>query len=62
MKSNKSVRDRDPLWDRVEKDHGYNLLEKLGEGSFGSVYKAKCKITGEKFAIKLIKDPFTSEY
>jgi len=52
----------DPLWKEIQEDHGYKLLSKLGEGSFGEVYKAKCTTTGEHFAIKLIKKPFEDEY
>lgn len=33
----------------------YEFLEKLGEGSYGMVMKAKRKGTGEMVAIKLIK-------
>lgn len=39
----------------------YYLLEKkIGEGSFGSVYRAKCKKTGETKAIKVLKKKFMS--
>ena len=33
----------------------YQFLEQIGEGSFGVVYKAKIKKTGELRAIKIIK-------
>jgi len=47
----------DPLWMDIE-NHGYKLRGKLGEGSYGIVYKAKCITTGNYYAIKLIKNPF----
>lgn len=44
----------------MDKDREYSIddfvmLKKVGEGSFGSVYKATCKSTGEAVAIKKIK-------
>ena len=33
----------------------YKMLECLGEGTFGQVYRAQCKQTGEDRAIKVIK-------
>ena len=51
----------DPLWNDIQ-SHGYKIKEKLGEGSYGVVHKAKCINTGKYFAIKLIKDPFESAY
>ena len=46
------------IWDKYEE------LGKLGTGSFGSVYKAKNKITGTYVAIKeIIKSKYnSSEY
>ena len=32
----------------------YELLDLLGEGSYGSVYKALHKLTGELYAVKII--------
>ncbi len=37
---------------------GYQVLEELGSGSFGVVYKAIEKATGETVAIKLVRLPF----
>jgi len=34
----------------------YEKLEKLGEGTYGVVYKAQDKVTKDLFALK--KDPF----
>jgi serine/threonine protein kinase len=33
----------------------YQMIKKIGEGSFGSVYKGKCLKTGEYRAIKILK-------
>ena len=33
----------------------YQMLNKIGEGAFGSVLKAKCLKTGDLRAIKIIK-------
>ena len=38
----------------------YDILNKLGKGSFGSVFKVKHKITGEIRAMKMIKNILTS--
>ena len=46
--------------DESELADGYQLLEELGSGSFGTVYKAIEKATGEVVAIKHI-DLETSE-
>ena len=32
----------------------YSLIEKIGEGSFGAVYRAKTVGTGEEVAVKLV--------
>ena len=34
----------------------YTVICKIGEGSFGEVYKAKCKNTSKKVAIKHMND------
>lgn len=36
----------------------YTLLHKIGEGSFGAVYKAKTVGTGEEVAVKLVSGSF----
>jgi len=51
-----------PVWDCVEKDHGYQIKSLLGEGSFGTVMSAKHIATGQMVAIKLVEDPFSSQY
>eukprot|EP00440_Ansanella_granifera_P055647 gb/GFBE01060315.1/.p1 GENE.gb/GFBE01060315.1/~~gb/GFBE01060315.1/.p1 ORF type:complete len:323 (+),score=71.63 gb/GFBE01060315.1/:1-969(+) len=33
----------------------YKMLEKIGEGTYGTVYKASCRQTGERVAIKKIR-------
>ena len=40
----------------------YKITKKVGEGSFGKVYKAKCRKTGRKVAIKHINDCTTHDY
>ena len=44
-----------PNWDL---DGKYTLIKRLGQGSYGSVFSAKCNSTGEMFAIKEIKGLF----
>eukprot|EP00931_Biecheleriopsis_adriatica_P086839 TRINITY_DN6140_c0_g1_i1.p1 TRINITY_DN6140_c0_g1~~TRINITY_DN6140_c0_g1_i1.p1 ORF type:complete len:318 (+),score=69.14 TRINITY_DN6140_c0_g1_i1:99-1052(+) len=41
--------------DEPEITSRYTILEKIGEGTYGTVYKATCKQTGEPVAIKKIK-------
>lgn len=48
------------IWDEVVDNHGYQLVEVLGEGSFGTVAKAKNTRNGNDVAIKLILEPFTN--
>lgn len=40
----------------------YELIEKIGEGSYGQVMKAKHAQTGQLHAIKHIKEVFYSSY
>lgn len=39
---------------QVDPDTIYDLLEKMGEGSYGSVFKAKHKLTNRIVAVKMI--------
>ena len=32
----------------------YDFIKKVGKGSYGSVYKARCKVTGGVVALKII--------
>ena len=48
------------IWDTVSID--YDITKKLGEGSYGSVVEAKSKQSGQRVAIKLIKNCFRSVY
>lgn len=47
-------------WKDVMKD--YLVMSKVGEGSYGKVYYAKCKTTSKKVAIKHIDDFTDLEY
>jgi serine/threonine protein kinase len=40
----------------------YEIIEKIGQGSFGKVYKANCKMTKKMVAIKHIKHKYSNEY
>ena len=33
----------------------YKLIEKIGEGTYGVVYKAECRVTGKFLALKKIR-------
>jgi len=39
----------------------FSMLEKIGEGTYGTVYKAVCHTTGERVAIKKIKIMYDEE-
>jgi serine/threonine protein kinase len=49
-------------WSDPAIKQNYKLLEELGKGSFGTVVKAKDRKTGQKVAIKLMKDVSKSSY
>jgi cyclin-dependent kinase-like len=40
----------------------YEFLEKIGEGTYGEVFKAKHLETGKQVAIKKFKDSYDDEY
>ncbi|KAH3758908.1 serine/threonine-protein kinase 4 [Pelomyxa schiedti] len=46
--------DRDYNWTNVDPDKAFEKLDKLGEGSFGSVYKVKHRELGLIFASKIL--------
>ena len=39
----------------------YQLIEKLGEGAFGEVYKAQHDLLGQNFAVKLLKPELSED-
>jgi serine/threonine protein kinase len=43
-----------PIWSEVMGQ--YQLLKTVGKGTYGTVVSAKCRISGQKVAIKHIKD------
>ena len=47
--------------DRVPGAHAYVILDKVGEGSFGIVYRARHRTKGRVFAIKQYKQPQRSD-
>lgn len=40
----------------------YELIEKVGEGSYGSVVKAKSKSSGKTVALKILINQTMTEY
>ena len=50
----------DPVWATIRKD--YHILKTLGKGAYGHVVEAQSKKTGEKRAIKHIKDFSETSY
>jgi len=50
------------LWDQMCKYNGFKLKGVLGQGSCGTVMKVSCRETKNKYAIKLIQEPFHNLY
>ena len=40
----------------------YDLIELIGEGSYGTVSKGLCKTTGKTVALKILINQTTTEY
>ena len=43
---NKRVNTSEKIWNNFQKNYPYKIIEKLGEGTYGSVMKAKNLETG----------------
>jgi serine/threonine protein kinase len=52
----------DNIIQELEQIHHYEIISEVGEGSFGTVFKAKSKIDNKTYAIKIYKSPFKSSY
>ncbi len=52
----------DREWRTPDIESKYEFIEFLGEGTYGQVVKARCKKTGEIYAVKLIKNIFKCVY
>ena len=52
--------DLSSTWDDVLEE--YTITRLLGDGAYGTVVEAKSKATGERVAIKLIRNCFRSVY
>jgi serine/threonine protein kinase len=48
------------VWKEIELD--YEVVSVLGKGAFGTVAKARCRLTSQIVAIKLLQDCFGSIY
>ncbi len=46
------------LWKNFEVNHGYKLIEFMGDSGNNKVYKAKKKSTGKHYVIKVIPNAF----
>ena len=42
------------MTDEISKLENYDVLEKIGEGTYGSVSKARCRSTGKIVALKKV--------
>lgn len=49
-----------PVWKAAIEN--YDLIDMIGEGSYGEVCEGKCKVTGERVAIKYVKNIYENEY
>lgn len=54
--------DKDLNWSNMDPEKSFNLEIKLGEGSFGAVYKALHKETGTKKQFMLESSNFFKKY
>jgi len=54
MPKNKEIKSDKSSYKKVSKVKNYELLEKIGKGSFSKVFKARHTISGEFVAIKRI--------
>jgi cyclin-dependent kinase 12/13 len=52
--TNNNKDNQDPEWGTRTVDI-YEKIEQIGEGTYGQVYKARCKITNEIVALKRIR-------
>ena len=46
----------------LETIHGYEMLGIIGEGTFGTVFKAHNNSLKKSYAIKVYKEPFRTPY
>ena len=60
MESNTQNQEDLSNWDNLK--HRYNLIELMGQGSFGTVMKAQDLFTGQLVAIKYLNKIFDSTY
>lgn len=53
--------DNEMTWSLEDPQNGFEFVEKLGEGSFGSVHKAVHKASGYTIAIKIVQIEFDAD-